>query len=207
MNVRLKTSATLCLALALGAGTKAHADYPGQDPDWPCAQRLVPTLTAGAYWDGKVPANTGWRDDDKLFPLVTDIVDRDTTDADGLAKLNAFADAIPVDQRATQLPAIFSAIVDQTNDERALLIQRIKQLGLRQRKMGDVVAAISTQVDATPPADPKHDTLAGERDFDVRAFQETQHTMRYACEAPADMERRLGLYAHDLERKLHAGRH
>lgn len=181
------------------SASAAHAAYPGQDPDWPCAQRLVPTLTAGTYWQGPVPAHAAWRDDEKMFPLVTDIVDRDTEDADALSKLAAYVQAIPADQRNTTIPILFGALVDQTNDERSLLIQRIKQLGLRQRRMGDVVAAISTKVDITPATDPRHDELAGERDFDVRAFQETQHTMRYACEAPAAMERRLGLFARALQ--------
>jgi hypothetical protein len=149
-----------------------------------------------------VPSHTAWRDDEKIFPLVTDIVDRDTPDADALAKLNTYADTIPADQRATAIPFLFGAIVDQTNDERNLLVQRIKQLGLRQRRMGDVVARISTQVDEMQPTDSRYHDLAGERDFDVRAFQETQHTMRYACEAPAAMERRLGVFARALQAKL-----
>jgi hypothetical protein len=188
------------VAAWLGLGGTGRAQAPAQDPDWPCAQNLVPVLTAGSFWDGKVPEHTNWRDDEKLFPMVTDIVDRDTPDADGLAKLNAYVDGIPPSQRAAALPLLFSAIVDQTNDERTLLIQRIKQLGLRQRRMGDVVGKISTQVDEMPATDPHHADLAGERDFDIRAFQETQRTMRYACEAPVAMERRLGVYARDLQR-------
>jgi len=182
----------------------ASAQPAATDPDWPCAQTLVPKLTAGAYWDGKVPANPKWRDNETLFPMVTDIVDRDTPDADGLARLNAYVDTIPLGQRATALPLLFSAIVDQTNDERTLLIQRIKQLGLRQRRMGDVVAKISTEADNAAASDPKQKDLAGERDFDIRAFQETQRTMRYACEAPVAMERRLGNLARDLQHRLKA---
>ena len=192
------------LAVCIGLAGAARAQPKAPDPDWPCAQNLVPSLTAGSYWDGKVPETTNWRDDEKMFPLVTDIVDRDTPDADGLARLNAYVDGIPADQRAAAVPLLFSAIVDQTNDERTLLIQRIKQLGLRQRRMGDVVGKISTQVDELPATDPHHADLAGERDFDIRAFQETQRTMRYACEAPVAMERRLGVYARDLRHRLTA---
>ena len=200
----LKRTLVVTALLALGGPVMAKPyTPPGQDPDWPCAQLLVPVLTAGAYWDaGPVPTGTAWRDDDKLFTLVTDIVDRDTTDADALAKLNAYADAIPAAQRGSAYPLLFSAIVDETNDERSLLITRIKQLGARQRRMGDVIAKISTQADDTAAADPRRADLVGQRDFDVRAFQETQHTMRYACEAPADMERRLGDIARALKAKM-----
>ena len=191
----------IALLALVTVAQRAQAVPFGQDPDWPCAQLLVPVLAAGAYWDGAVPTHTAWRDDEKLFALVPGIVDRDTKDDDALVKLAAYADAIPREQRGTAYPLLFSAIVDQTNDERTLLIDRIKQLGQRQRRMGDVIARISSQADAVPAGDPHHADLAGERDFDVRAFQETQHTMRYACEAPADMERRLGIMARALKGK------
>lgn len=190
---------------ALLAPCAALADYPGQDPNWPCQQPLVRELTAGSYWPGPIQANPGWRDDEPLFAAVTDIVDRNTPDDEAIRKLDAYVATIPAGKRATALPALFSAIVDQTNDVRTPLLNRIEQLGLRQRRMGDVVAAISTKVDQTPPADPHYAEFAGERDFDVRAFQETQHTMRYVCEAPANMERRLGEVARDLQEKLKAG--
>ncbi len=189
------------LAGVLNAAGAARAQMPVQDPDWPCAQRLVETLTPGTYWDGPIPDHATWRDNDVVFPLVTDAVNRDTPDDEAMAKVSAYVATVPADKRAAALPYLFGAIVDETNDERSLLIARIKQLGVRQRRMGDVVARISTQVDQDPAANPKHADLVGERDFDVRAFQETQHTMKYACEAPAAMERRLGKFAAILKAK------
>ena len=192
-----KKKALLPCFILTACGQAALAQIPGQDPNWPCAQRLVAVLTPGSYWAGSIQANTGWRDDDKIFPLATDIVNRDTPDDEALATLHAYARDIPAEQR----PPLFSALVDETNDERTLLIRRIEQLGLRQRRMGDVVADISTKVDEMPASDPHRPDLVGERDFDVRAFQETQRTMRYACEAPASMERRLGAFAKVLQEK------
>ncbi len=192
--------AALPLAFAVHA---AFAQIPGQNPDWPCAQRLVETLEPGSYWNGPpVPPHANWRDDDAIFPLATEIVDRDTSEADAMAKLNAYADSIPPDKRATAIPFLFGALVDQTNDQRSILVKRIEQLGHRQREMGDVISKISNEVDASPPTDPGHEDLVGKRDLDIRVFKETQFTMRYACEAPANMERRLGAFAKALEAKL-----
>ena len=192
----------MILAAGLLFACRADAQVPGQNPDWPCAQRLVEKLEAGSYWTGPLVANPDWRNDEALFTLVTELVDRDTPDADGVAKLTSYADALPPDQRASKLPALFGAVVDQTNDQRTPLVQRLEQLGHRQRGMGDTIAAISTRIDKMPAGDPHRDEVVGERDFDVRAFQQTQHTMRYACEAPPAMERRLGLYARVLQAKL-----
>ena len=189
----------LAACAALPAPATAQFQGPGQDPNGPCAQRLVSELSPGSYWNGTVPLRTEWRDDEALFNLVTDIVDRDTPETDALSKLRAYVAAIPAEKRPTALPALFSALVDQTNDQRSLLIQRLEQLGLRQRRMGDTIANLSTRIDAMPADDAARAEVVGQRDFDVRAFSETQHTMRYACEAPVNMERRLGLFAQMLQ--------
>ncbi len=193
----------LLAALPLALAFPAAAQMPVQNPDWPCAQRLVETLEPGSYWNGPpVPPHVNWRDDDKIFPLATDIVDRDAPETDALAKLRAYADSIPQDKRATDIPFLFGALVDQTNDQRSILVKRIEQLGHRQREMGDVISKISNAVDASAATDPGHDDLVGKRDLDIRVFKELQFTMRYACEAPANMERRLGAFAKVLEEKL-----
>lgn len=184
----------------------ARAQIPGQDPDWPCAQRLVEVLSPGAYWNGSVPEHTAWRDDETLFSLVTEIVDRDTPDALAVSKLDAYVAGVPGAARNAKLPALFSAIVDQTNDERSVLIRRLEKIGRRQLAMGEKIAALSNEVDVLKDGDPKRDDVVGARDFDVRAFGETQHMVRYACEAPAAMERRLGVFARDLQAKLKAAR-
>ena len=185
----------LALVFALPGPVYAQFQIPGQNPNWPCAQRLVTELSPGSYWNGDVPSHTAWRDDETLFTLVTEIVDRDTPEDVALAKLRAYVATIPAETRAAAMPALFSALVDQTNDQRSLLIRRLEQLGERQRGMGDTIAKLSNRIDAMAPSDPARSEAGDQRDFDVRAFSETQHTMRYACEAPANMERRLGAFA------------
>jgi hypothetical protein len=195
---------TLLLAAIFAClAQRAGAQIPGQNPDWPCAQRLIQTLEPGSYWAGPpVPRGTDWRDNEEIFNLANTIVDRDTPDADALAKLNAYADSIPPEKRATAYPYLFGALVDQTNDERGILIQRIEQLGHRQNEMAEIITRISNQADADPASDPGHEDLVGKRDFDMRVYREAQFTMRYACEAPANMERRLGTFARALVSKL-----
>jgi hypothetical protein len=192
-----------CICAATTQLARAQPFGAPQNPDWPCAQRLVDTLEPGSYWAGPpVPHGTDWRDNEAIFNLANDIVDRDTTDADALAKLNAYADTIPPDKRATAYPYLFGALVDQTNDERTILIKRIEQLGHRQLEMAAVITKISNEADAAPASDPARADLADKRDFDIRVYREAQFTMRYACEAPANMERRLGAFARALQAKL-----
>jgi hypothetical protein len=182
---------------AILAVSSAHAQPPSQDPDWPCFQRLVPKLEPGSYWAGPpVPPAGAWRDDPAVMAIVTDVTDRDITDAESAEKLKAFLDTLPAAERAARAPALFSAIVEQTNDERGELIGRIEQLSRRQRALSSTISDLSAKADAAPAA--RRDDLNGQRDFTIRAFQESQRTMRYACEAPANMDRRLGVLARVL---------
>ncbi len=185
----------LVAAFAVPGPVRAQFQIPGQDPNWPCAQRLVTDLSPGSYWNGGVPSHTAWRDDETLFTLVTEIVDRDTPDDEALGKLRAYVAAIPADKRGVALPGGLWGRGGEPHDQRSLLIQRLEQLGARQRGMGEAIARLSTRIDAMAAADPSRGEVTDQRDFDVRAFSETQRTMRYACEAPANMERRLGEFA------------
>ena len=181
----------------IAAASAAIAQPPPQDPDWPCAQRLVAKLEPGSYWDGPpIPANTDWRDDQPLAAAVTDITDRDISDDEAQAKLKAYVESLPADQRAKSIPALFGALVDQTNDERGMLIGRIDELSRRQHALSNTASGLDAKLDAASPD--KRADINGERDLTIRAFQEAQRTMRYACEAPANLDRRLGLLAHVL---------
>ena len=58
------------LGLGFAAVVNANSAPPrAEDPDWPCQQRLVPKLTAAAYWNGPPLESLGdWRADPKKFP-------------------------------------------------------------------------------------------------------------------------------------------
>ena len=187
----------IAMAALLLSVSAAQAQPPKQDPDWPCFQRLVPKLEPGSYWSGPpIPANTGWRDDQAVQAIVNDVTDRNTSDEDAQAKLKAYMDGLPADQRAKAAPALFSALVDQTNDDRGQVIDRIEQLTRRQRGLSDTISDLSAKIGSAAPD--KRADITGERDLTIRAFQETQRTMRYACETPTNMDRRLGLLARVL---------
>ena len=69
------------LALLLGA-----AGPPPKDPDWPCVQRLVPTLTAGTFWSGHGAA-PDWRSDSTAAELVDRVAPRSRSVGAGTAEV------------------------------------------------------------------------------------------------------------------------
>ena len=178
----------------------AHAAPPVQDPDWPCVQRLVPSLAAGTYWTGPAP-DADWRADPEVAALVAGIAPRNVPDDVALARLDAFAGALPPEGKPARLAALFAGLVDATNHERDQVIERLHALTRRQREINGLVSAVST--DLAHEADPaKRDEMTQRRLFLIREFDQAQQTVRYACEAPVQLEARLGAFGRALDGDL-----
>lgn len=195
------------LALAFIAVVATGAtDACATDADWPCAQRLVPRLTAAAYWPGPAPP-AGKDPDPSIGGLVAAVTSRDIAPEDGEAKLAAYADNLPASVRPQRLAGTFGALVDATNAEREAIISRLEALARRQRELGDIVAKATDELRAIPPDATGSDAdrraeIVQRRNFLIRSVEETQRTMRYACEVPGQLEARLGRYARLLQAKL-----
>ena len=193
----------IVVAAALG-GSWAYLAEPAwaqKDPDWPCVQPLVATLTTGAYWSG-APAAGDWRADPKVAAIVASAAPRRTPIDDALRQISAFADSVPPAARPDTLAEVFQGLVDETNVERARLIVRIKEQARRQRMLSRSVTDLASEWRAAPADSPQAADIQQRRDFATRAFQEAQRTIRYACEIPASLDARLGQFARTLQERL-----
>jgi len=187
------------LAIALIAAAGPHT----QDPDWPCQQRLVPKLTAAAYWNGPLDVQGHWQADPEVAALVQNLAPRRVTVEDGLKAIAGFAKTRSGD-RMHQLALVFRGLLEETDRERADLIDRLKQIGRRQRELAELAAELARELDSIPPdatgeAAAKRTDLQQRHDFTTRNFEEVQRTIRYACEAPVRLDARLGVWARALQ--------
>jgi hypothetical protein len=204
----MRRAALALLLLGLGLASAAAAARRGDDPDWPCQQRLVPSLTAATFWRGPSIADAGdWHAEPKIAALVAQIMPRRVTAEEGEAAIAAFVATVAPDQdRGKVVTLAFAGLLDETNRERGDLIQRILELGHRQRELADIASTAGEELraipaDATGEAAAKRGDLEQRFAFVTRAFEGAQRTMRYACEAPVQLETRLGRYARALEAK------
>jgi hypothetical protein len=174
-----------------------------EDPDWPCQQRLVPQLTAATYWNKPLDMETDWRVDPEVTGLVRELAPRRVTTEQGLAAITNFAKTASED-RPRRLALAFRGLLEETDRERADLIERLKQIGRRQRELAELTARLANELDSMTPdatgetADKRTD-LKQRYDFTTRNFEEVQRTIRYACEAPVRLDARLGAWARALQ--------
>src|SRR5215475_8557407 len=134
----LFAGAALVAALIAASGPRA-APMRGNDPDWPCQQRLVPHLGAAAYWNGPSLDSAGdWESDPEIAGLVRRLAPRQVSTDEGLADIRTFVGSL-ADDRARRLALAFRGLLEETDRERAALIERLKQIGRRQRELADLV--------------------------------------------------------------------
>jgi hypothetical protein len=192
------------LAIVLIAGAAPRSE----DPDWPCQQRLVPHLTPAAYWNGPLDVQGNWQADPEVAELVHRLAPRRIATEEGLAAITSFAKAVSED-RPRRLTLAFRGLLDETDRERAGLIEQLRQMGRRQRELADLVARLAGELaaivpDATGEAAEKRVDLQQRHDFTARNFEEIQRTIRYACETPVALDARLGVWARALQQAVTA---
>ena len=195
----------MTLVLALAAAVNARSAPPrAEDPDWPCQQRLVPKLTAAAYWSGPALESVGdWHADPAVADLVRRLAPRRVSTQEGLSEIGAFVRTVSND-RPRRLALVFRGLLEETDRERAGLIEELKEIGRRQHDLANLVARLATELSAIPPdaggdAAAKRIDLQQRHDFTARNFEEIQRTIRYACETPVELDARLGAWARVLQ--------
>lgn len=200
--------AALLATLLNGAAGGAPADT----KDWPCQQRLVPTLGGGAFWTAPPLDSAGdWRTEPRVAALVEQIAPRRVTGEEGVAAIADFAISLGAATGKDRLLTLaFAGLLDETNRDRSNVISRLMELGRRQHDLADIASKANAELRALPPAadsatpeEAAHRTDLEQRfAYVTQAFESAQRTMRYACEVPVALEARLGRYAQALKDHL-----
>jgi hypothetical protein len=192
------------LAAAFLVSLRAYSAPPRtEDPNWPCQQRLVPKLTAAAYWNGPLDDLGDWRADPEIAALVRQLAPRRISKDEGLSAIATLAHGLSGD-RPRRLALAFRGLLEETDRERAVLIDELTQIGRRQHDLAELVARLAAERDAIPPdaageAAAKRVDLQQRHDFTARNFEEIRRTIRYACEVPVQLDARLGAWARALQ--------
>jgi hypothetical protein len=169
------------------------------NPDWPCTQRKVATLTAAQMWDGPpVDGLAGWGDNEAIRKLILVLASRRVPLEQAAAAIAAFAAVQPQDKRDEALKLLFAGLLGAINSDRATVMSGIERFQQRQRaraaeleRQGAAIRQLRERAasDATARAEL---AAAEERyDWDARVFTERQQSLPLACEVPTLIEQRL----------------
>src|SRR5262245_29654997 len=118
--------------IALGGAGALAAE--AANPDWPCIQRKVVTLTSAQMWDGPaVDDLTGWRDNDAMTKLIAVLVSRRVPIEQAAAAIAQFVAVQPPDKRDEALKLLFAGLLSTINSDRAAVMNGIERFQRRQK--------------------------------------------------------------------------
>ncbi|SDN22265.1 hypothetical protein SAMN05216360_106329 [Methylobacterium phyllostachyos] len=200
------------LGLTLLAGPALA--QPKADPDWPCVQRKIATLSPGQFWTGPDIAAAGdWGSDNAAAVLAQKIASRRTELTQVGPLLDTFAATFGTDKEAKDkaLTRVYAGVFEVINGERDKVVGGIARYAQGQRRMAerirDEADKVSQTKDAPSATDatelPKDQTdLEAKFAWDRRIFQERSQSLTYVCEVPQLLEQRLGEVARMIQAKL-----
>jgi hypothetical protein len=193
--IGLRLVAMFAAALAGSSALAAEA----ANPDWPCVQRKVVTLTAAQMWDG--PAVDGlvqWSDNEAIRKLVALLASRRVSIEDAAAAIERFAAAQPQDKRDEALKLVFAGLLSTLNSDRRAVMSGIERFQQRQRgraaeleRQGAVIRQLKERAATDERVRPELAAAQERYDWDARVFGERQQSLPLACEVPVLIEQRL----------------
>lgn len=195
------------LALLAWAAPALATDF--SDPTWPCVQRKVERLSPGLMWAPPIdpefaPTSEEMRHDiDELAETLS--LRRVDLDA-ATPQIKAFAARYQGDPQI--LGTVFLKVFHNLSERRSRIIKGIEKFSLGQIALADKIDGIRTEMDrlvaAQDPDFDKIDVLEETLDWDQVIYTDRQRSIRYLCETPAILERRLYRVAQLLQAELRA---
>jgi hypothetical protein len=201
-----KARAAIALALAFCAVASAGTAATRRDPDWPCQQIKVPTISAAAVWSG--PSFEGlqpWRDNQEVTDLVERLAARRTSLDEAQKLIDAFSDKAGPEKRA-RLLLVFAGVFEELNKQREEVIGGLARVAHRQTQSADQIRAENhdfLELRDKPDGDPnKLKELGDKLDWETRIFEDRSRSISFACEVPVLIEQRLFAIARMIEAKM-----
>jgi hypothetical protein len=199
----MKASA-LVLAAALGL-VLAPARAASPTVDWPCVQRKVPEISLPAVWSGPSIDAVGrkWGENPRVRDLVARLAQRRTPLEEAQQAVAEFVTGADREEKGKML---FAGLYERLNGERSQVVHGLERIAKRQQEFAERIRADTAQLralhDAPQREQAKVDELTSQIEWSTRIFEERRKTVRYACEVPVEIERRLFVLARAILQAL-----
>lgn len=189
---RMKLSAILVFVTA---GTAASAADPA-DATWPCVQRKVERLSAGALWPRALPENPPELNDAEMA-LAARIALRRVSEEDAADMVGRYLVGKPSARDAEQLGAIFLESFRRIDRDRSRIIDGIERYAAKQLSLASGINGLRAEMAAAMGSEDKDDAafdridaLEERLDWSERVFEDRSRALTYVCESPILLEKR-----------------
>ena len=179
------------------------------DPDWPCIQVLVPTISSAVVWDG--PSIEGlearWRDQVGVARLGGHVTQRHVDTDQAEQEIEAFAQSRTTADRNAVLTAVFAGIWEILNEKRQYMIERIKEFTRQQNARANRIENMLLELevissDSSPASGAKIAKFRQNLALEVRIFEDREKSIVYLCELPVKVGGKIGVLARAISAQL-----
>ncbi len=183
-------------AAAIGAIRSAANAADPRYPDWPCAQAKVPEVSVAAVWDGPSIDGVGetWKNDPRVSELVARLAARRTPLEDAQKAAEDFIAASGAD-KAEKAKLLFAGLFQELNRQRTEVMDGIDRITAKEKGLAETIrsdrAALGELQDKSDPDQQKINDLTGRLEWGTRIYEDRRKTIRYVCDVPTVIERRL----------------
>lgn len=194
------------LALVAIAPPQLAAAQPHVDPDWPCVQRKVPSLSPASMWPGlsEEALAADWRADPEVAAMVREIAPRRVSPEDGEGAIRAFADGLG-ENREEKLTLLFVGLFQTLDAERSEVMRGIERYARNQARLAERILADRAAVEDMRREAPTSEEV-GERSEEltmaIRVFEDRRASLAHVCEVPRLIEQRLFAFARAIQAEL-----
>jgi hypothetical protein len=204
----MKLAGCLLLSLAmLSAGLRDSRAADPRYPDWPCVQAKVPELDVAAVWDGPPveDAASTWQNDLAIESLVARLAARRIPLEEAQKNITDFIAGAGADKNRKGV-LLFAGLFETLNRQRTDVMNGLERLQVRQKDLADRiradVAALREVQDKPQPDEAKINDLNSKIEWSTRIFDDRRKSVRYACEVPTLIERRLFALARTIRQEM-----
>ena len=196
----LRSYALLLIALLVVALAAPGSAATGEDPDWPCVQRLVPEIAPAVIWPGPpIESVDGAAAQSAVDELAAELAARRVPLEAAQAQVGEFAKTLDAEQRNEQLTALFARTLEIINRDRSSIIQGIRKYARGQRALAETITAKNERLGELPRDHVvERDTLIAERDWDIRIYDDRARSLTYLCDQPVLLEQRAFALARSI---------
>jgi hypothetical protein len=201
--MRMKPVGLLLFAVTtLIAGLRVTDAADPRYPDWPCVQAKVPDLSIAAMWDGPSiePAQTAWQDDPTIRNLIARLAARRIPIEEAQKSVEDFLAGAGA-AKADKGVLLFAGLFETLNRERTEVMNGLERVQRRQRELADRIMA-DASAQREQPDQAKLDELGSRIEWSTRIFDDRRKSVRYACEVPVIIERRLFALSRTIRQQM-----
>ena len=180
------------------------ADF--SDPEWPCIQRKVETISVGQIWPNPIEEETISGLGTEINFLATNLTLRRLTTDEATELVKTFLADQPNIDRKQLLEQVFLKFFENINQRRREVIAGIGRYALKQTALSEKIDSnrkiFGELLDADSPDFDKIDEVEETLDWDQRIYDERARSLIYVCEIPVLIEKHAYSIAQILQKEI-----